>query len=57
MSSALLTRNTLFFILLFSSCMTLILTDHLTSETLSGISSPATAENACAPCGAPCKDE
>ena len=57
MSSALLTRNTLFFILLFSGCMTLILTDHLTSETLSGISSPATAENACAPCGAPCKDE
>ena len=35
----------------------LIVSDHLTSQTLAGINSPARASGACAPCGAPCKSE
>ncbi len=48
--------QTVFFAAILGFFTLLILSDHLTSKTLSGISSPAHAENACAPCGAPCKE-
>jgi len=47
----------LFFSLLVLGFLTLVVSDHLTSQTLSGINSPARASGACAPCGAPCKAE
>ena len=47
----------LFFSLLVLGFLTLVVSDHLTSQTLSGINSPARASGACAPCGAPCMAE
>ena len=44
------------YIIIIILTFTLIIYDHLTSPVLS-ISSPGQAEDACAPCGAPCKEE
>ena len=48
--------QTLGFAAILSFFTFFILADHLSSKTLSGVSSPAHAANACAPCGAPCKE-
>ena len=45
------------FSLLVIGFLGLIVSDHLTSQTLAGLNSPARASGACAPCGAPCKSE
>ncbi len=34
----------------------LLVGDHLTSTALTDVGSPSDLGNACAPCGAPCKD-
>ena len=44
------------YIIIIILTLTLIIYDHLTSPVLS-ISSPGQTEEACAPCGAPCKIE
>ncbi|MFL2835935.1 MAG: hypothetical protein ACJ0A7_00290 [Alphaproteobacteria bacterium] len=44
------------YIIIIILTLTLIIYDHLTSPVLS-ISSPGQTEEACAPCGAPCKVE
>ena len=44
------------YIIIIILTFTLIIYDHLTSPVLS-ISSPGQTEEACAPCGAPCKEE
>ena len=44
------------YIIIIILTLTLIIYDHLTSPVLS-ISSPGKTEEACAPCGAPCKEE
>ena len=48
---------TCFFSLILFVFLGLVISDHLTSQTLSGINSPARASGACAPCGAPCNTE
>ena len=44
------------YIIIIILTLTLIIYDHLTSPVLS-ISSPGLTEEACAPCGAPCKEQ
>ena len=44
------------YIIIIILTLTLIIYDHLTSPVLS-ISSPGQRDRACAPCGAPCKEE
>lgn len=44
------------YVIIIILTLTLIIYDHLTSPVLS-ISSPGQTEEACAPCGAPCKVE
>ena len=48
------TPKAIFLITLFL-IIGLVITDHMTSPTLTATAAPSELGNACAPCGAPCK--